>query len=71
MLYADGIDATSTYVEPPKHKTQTNNRDEYMANSLRTCPAKTIVAVVGMGHMDGIERNLGYEILPCRLGGRK
>lgn len=42
-----------------------------MAQSLRDCPSKTIVAVVGMGHMDGIERSLGFDVLPCRLGGRE
>lgn len=40
-----------------------------MAQSLRDCPSKTIVAVVGMGHMDGIERSLAFDVLPCRLGG--
>lgn len=42
-------------------------RDEYMAGSLRSCSSKSIVAVVGMGHMDGIERYLGYDILGCPL----
>ncbi|CAM9315010.1 unnamed protein product [Chrysoparadoxa australica] len=40
-------------------------RDEFMANSLKNCPGKTFVAVVGIAHMDGIERNLGYKKLRC------
>jgi hypothetical protein len=42
---------------------------QYMANSLTSSPSGRIVAVVGMGHLDGIERFLGstgYQIIPCR-----
>ena len=41
-------------------------RDAYMADALRTARGKLVVAVTGMAHMDGIERNLvsvgGYKI---------
>ncbi len=30
-------------------------RDEIMAENLKKCEGKVIVAVVGIGHMDGIE----------------
>jgi pheromone shutdown protein TraB len=33
-------------------------RDAFMARSLATSKGKKIVGVVGMAHMDGIERNL-------------
>jgi len=37
-----------------------------MADALRTARGKLVVAVTGMAHMDGIERNLvsvgGYKI---------
>ena len=45
-------------------------RDAYMAANLRSdaIRGKTVVGVVGIAHMDGIERELGYESVPC--GGR-
>lgn len=42
-------------------------RDIFMAKSIALSKAESIVAVVGMAHMTGIERNLnsqfGYEII--------
>jgi hypothetical protein len=40
-------------------------RDSYMANSLRNSPGQRIVGVVGIAHMDGIEKKLGYERINC------
>ena len=51
---------------PAVYKAMIQERDEYMANSLRASPSKKIVAVVGIGHLDGIERYLGYTPVPCR-----
>jgi len=48
---------------PDVYNAMIAERDEYMANMLRYCNGKRIVAVVGMAHMDGIERNLGYELI--------
>jgi len=33
-----------------------DERDIYMINQLRNCKGNTIVAVVGMGHLDGIQK---------------
>jgi len=41
---------------PELYETLIQNRDEFMFNQLRTCGGNRIVAVVGMGHMDGIEQ---------------
>lgn len=42
-------------------------RDAYMANGIKRGAGKykTIVGVVGMAHMDGIERNLDWKSVPC------
>ena len=33
-------------------------RDAYMANSIRSVESDKIVAVVGLAHIDGIEKNM-------------
>ncbi|CAM9665383.1 unnamed protein product [Heterosigma akashiwo] len=48
---------------PEVYNAMIRERDEYMAKMLRYCDGKRVVAVVGMGHMDGIESFLGYEQL--------
>ena len=35
-----------------------DERDLYIADRIQRCPAKKIVAVVGAGHLDGIEKNI-------------
>jgi pheromone shutdown-related protein TraB len=46
-------------VETPSIKrVLVDERDEYIAHTLHRAEAKTIVAVVGAGHMNGIKRNL-------------
>ena len=42
-------------------------RDAYMANGIKRGAGKwkTMVGVVGMAHMDGIERNLDWKSVPC------
>merc|ERR1712154_34551 len=40
---------------PELTKGLVDERDEIMANNLKKCKGKIIVAVVGIGHMDGIE----------------
>lgn len=56
---------------PEVYKAMIEERDAYMSASLLGCKSKVIVGVVGIGHLDGIERNLGREgfvTVPCRLG---
>jgi pheromone shutdown protein TraB len=54
---------------PLVYNAMLRERDEYMAKSLLAAnKAKLIVAVVGMAHMDGIERELGYSKVPCPAG---
>jgi len=54
---------------PEVYKAMIEERDAYMTASLLGCGSQTIVGVVGIGHLDGIERNLGREgfvRVPCR-----
>jgi len=37
-------------------------RDEYLAMTLQSCPGPTVVAVVGLGHVEGIKKNWGKHI---------
>ena len=56
---------------PEVYKAMIEERDAYMSASLLGCKSKVIVGVVGIGHLDGIERNLGREgfvTVQCRLG---
>lgn len=39
-----------------------DERDRYLMSSIQDAPGKTVVAVVGAGHVDGIVRHLGEEI---------
>ena len=39
-----------------------DERDQYLAEKIRTAPGKRIVAVVGAGHIPGIERNWDQPI---------
>jgi len=41
---------------PNVAKVLIHERDVYMINSLRNCKQKTIVGVVGLGHLDGMEK---------------
>jgi len=41
---------------PELYDTLIQKRDEFMFNQLCTCGGNRVVAVVGMGHMDGIEQ---------------
>lgn len=53
---------------PDVYQALIGERDAYMAESLLKANGKSSVGVVGMAHMDGIERNLGrvgFEIQPC------
>lgn len=43
---------------PPIKETLIDERDQYMAQKINEAPGETILAVVGAGHMAGIERNL-------------
>jgi len=38
-----------------------DERDIYLAQKIRAAPGKTIVAVVGAGHVDGIKKHIGQE----------
>ena len=38
-----------------------DERDTYLAQKIRTAPGKTIVAVVGAGHVDGIKRQIHQD----------
>ena len=56
---------------PEVYRAMIEERDAYMSASLLGCKSKVIVGVVGIGHLDGIERNLGREgfvTVECRLG---
>ncbi|CAM9652056.1 unnamed protein product, partial [Phaeothamnion confervicola] len=52
---------------PEVYAAMVGERDEFMANSIRQSGGTRVVAVVGMAHLDGLERNLGYKQLACRL----
>ena len=53
---------------PLVYNAMIKERDEYMANNLLISDFNSIVAVVGMAHMDGIERTLmeraSFRLLP-------
>jgi pheromone shutdown-related protein TraB len=42
---------------PEIRKVLIDERDQYLAHQIRTAPGKRIVAVVGAGHVPGIQRN--------------
>jgi pheromone shutdown-related protein TraB len=43
---------------PSIKKVLVDERDQYMALALHNCEARTVVAVVGAGHLAGLKRNL-------------
>lgn len=53
---------------PAVYRAMIQERDEYMAKQLQQSSSKKIVGVVGIGHMDGIERYLGWQKVPCTVG---
>uniref|UniRef100_A0A7S4I9S7 TraB/GumN family protein n=1 Tax=Prymnesium polylepis TaxID=72548 RepID=A0A7S4I9S7_9EUKA len=48
---------------PPVYEAMIGERDKYMAYALEVAPGNRLVAVVGLAHVDGIERILGEEVL--------
>jgi len=49
---------------PEVHRVLVEERDVYMINSLRKIPGKkTIVAVVGLGHIDGMEEHWRNHVI--------
>jgi len=46
---------------PSLRKILIDERDAYIAEKIRTCPGKKIVAVVGAGHVPGIKSKWGLE----------
>ncbi|CAM9129561.1 unnamed protein product [Choristocarpus tenellus] len=54
---------------PEVYNAMLGERDVYMANSLINSGGKRTVGVVGLAHLDGIEKNLiknGWKRLPCK-----
>ena len=47
---------------PPVYDAMIGERDQYMAHALEVAPGNRIVAVVGLAHVEGIERILGQEV---------
>jgi len=50
---------------PEVYTVMIQERDEYMAARIRESDQPRMVAVVGLGHMKGIIKNLGYETVSC------
>lgn len=48
---------------PPVYEAMIGERDRYMAHALEVAPGDTVVGVVGLAHVEGIERILGEEVL--------
>lgn len=48
---------------PIMEKVLIDERDQYLAAKIRTAPGENIVAVVGAGHLAGIRRYIGAEII--------
>ncbi|MCH8843737.1 MAG: TraB/GumN family protein [SAR324 cluster bacterium] len=46
---------------PRAKRTLIDERDQYMAHKIRTAPGKTVVAVVGAGHLKGILERLAED----------
>ncbi len=44
-----------------------DERDQFIANKIMALPAKKIVAVVGAGHIEGIKRHMGHQMLIAHL----
>ena len=47
---------------PQMRKVLIDERDEYLAHKIRNAPGKKIVAVVGAGHVPGIQRHWGEPV---------
>lgn len=56
---------------PPVYAAMIGERDLYMAHALRDAPGGSVVGVVGVAHLEGIERTLADELSArprsCRL----
>ena len=62
----DNARAVATYLKqaaPPVYEAMIGERDKYMAYALEVAPGESLVAVVGLAHVDGLERILGQQIL--------
>jgi len=46
---------------PEVYQAMIGERDRFMAESISQCRGKQIVGIVGMAHMDGIEKTLVNE----------
>eukprot|EP00908_Phaeocystis_cordata_P008843 Transcript_19562.p1 GENE.Transcript_19562~~Transcript_19562.p1 ORF type:complete len:320 (-),score=95.56 Transcript_19562:174-1040(-) len=51
---------------PPVYEAMIGERDQFMARALEVAPGNRVVAVVGLAHVEGIERILGREVLAKR-----
>ena len=49
-------------VAPPVYEAMIGERDRIMAHALRDAPGKSVVGVVGLSHLEGIERILADEL---------
>ena len=62
----DNARAVAAYLKkaaPPVYDAMIGERDQYMARALEVAPGSKVVAVVGLAHVEGIERVLGEEVL--------
>lgn len=65
----DNARAVAAYLKkaaPPVYDAMIGERDQYMAHAIEVAPGARIVAVVGLAHVEGIERILGEEVLARR-----
>ena len=53
---------------PPLYEALIGERDQYMANSILRSDAKSLVAVVGLAHVDGIAASVMREGGSCTAG---
>lgn len=69
----ENVRLLSSYLQenvPPFYRALISERDRYMAKSLLGCPGERIVAVVGLAHVDGIEKILTAEASTARVAAR-
>lgn len=62
----DNARAVAAYLKqaaPPVYEAMIGERDAYMANALEVAPGTRVVAVVGLAHLEGMERILGDQVL--------
>ena len=65
----DNARAVAAYLKkaaPPVYDAMIGERDQYMARAIEVAPGSSVVAVVGLAHVEGIERILGEEVLAQR-----